>query len=77
MSISLPLESMTLADKLEAMELLWTDISRQPEELPSPDWHKEVLNERRRMVEAGELKFLDWDTAIAELREELRGDSTT
>ncbi len=40
MSIDLPLDSMTLAEKLEAMEVLWADISRKPSELPSPDWHK-------------------------------------
>jgi len=77
MSIDLPLEKMTLADKLEVMELLWADISRQPADLPSPDWHQDVLDERRRLVVAGKLKFLDWDTAIADLREELRGDSAT
>ena len=77
MTIDLPLEKMTLADKLEAMELLWADISRRPADLPSPDWHKDVLDERRRLVAAGELKFLDWDTAISELRKELRGDSDT
>ena len=77
MSIDLPLEKMTLADKLEAMELLWADISRQPADLPSPAWHRDVLHERRRLVREGKLKFLDWDTAIAELREELRGDSAT
>ena len=77
MTIDLPLEKMTLADKLEAMELLWADISRRPADLPSPDWHKDVLDDRRRLVAAGELKFLDWDTAISELRKELRGDSDT
>jgi hypothetical protein len=77
MPIDLPLEKMTLADKLEVMELLWADISRQPTQLPSPDWHKDVLDERRRLVAAGKLTFLDWDTAIADLREELRGDSAT
>ncbi len=77
MSIDLPLEKMTLADKLEAMELLWADISRQPAQLPSPAWHRDVLDERRRQVAEGKLKFLDWDTAMAELREELRGDSDT
>jgi hypothetical protein len=77
MTIDLPLERMTLADKLEAMELLWADLSRQPSELPSPAWHRDVLDERRRLVAEGKLKFLDWDTAIAELREELRGDSVT
>ena len=77
MSIDLPLGTMTLADKLEAMELLWADISRQPAELPSPAWHRDVLDERRRLVAEGKLRFLDWNTAMAELREELRGDSGT
>lgn len=77
MSIELPLGTMTLAEKLEAMELLWADLSKEPAELPSPSWHRDVLNERRSLVAEGKLKFLDWDRAIAELREELRGDSAT
>lgn len=77
MSINLPLEKMTLADKLEAMEALWADLSRTPADLPSPDWHRDILNERRRLVAEGKLKFLDWDTAIADLRKELRGTSAT
>ena len=75
MSINLPLDEMTLADKLEAMELLWADISKEPADLPSPDWHRDVLEERRRLVNEGKLKFLDWDTAMADLREELHGDT--
>jgi hypothetical protein len=72
--IELPLEKMTLADKLEAMEVLWAEISRRPAELPSPTCHKDVLDERRRLVAAGKLRFLDWDTAFVELRKELRAD---
>jgi hypothetical protein len=77
MSIELPLERMTLAEKLEAMEAIWADISRRPADLPSPDWHKAILDERRRLVAEGKLKFLDWDTAIADLRKELRGNPAT
>jgi hypothetical protein len=77
MSINLPLEKMTLADKLEVMEALWADLSRTPADLPSPDWHRDILNERRRLVAEGKLKFLDWDTAIADLRKELRGAPAT
>ena len=77
MSIELPLSSMTLADKLQAMETLWADISKTPEELPSPAWHGEVLRERRRLVDEGALKFQDWDSAIAELRREPRGNSSS
>jgi hypothetical protein len=77
MSINLPLDNMTLVDKLEAMEALWADISRKPADLPSPGWHKDILDERRQLVAEGKLKFLDWDTAIADLRKELRGHSAT
>jgi hypothetical protein len=36
MSIDLPLDNMTLADKREAMEVLWVHISRIPSDPPSP-----------------------------------------
>ncbi len=77
MPVNLQLDQMSFADKMEAMELLWADISKQPDELPSPAWHREVLEERRKLVEEGKVKFIDWDTAMAELREELRGNSST
>ena len=77
MQIELPLDQMTIADKLQAMEALWADLSRQADQIPSPDWHLTVLQERKRLVEAGQLRFQDWDIAIAELRDELRGNSTS
>ncbi|MFO0916325.1 MAG: addiction module protein [Pirellulales bacterium] len=74
MSIDSALDKMTLADQLEAMEMLWADISRSPDKVPSPGWHGEVLAERRRLVEQGKLNSLDWEVAIAELRKEVRGN---
>jgi hypothetical protein len=75
MQVQLPLDQMTIADKLDVMETLWADLARRPADLPSPDWHREVLMERKRLVEEGKLRFLDWETAIRELREEVRGNS--
>jgi len=75
MSIDIPLDQMSLSDKLELMERIWADISQEPADLPSPAWHKEVLDERRRLATEGKLKFQDWETMFAEIREELRGDS--
>lgn len=77
MHVHLPLDQMSLADKLEVMELLWSDLSRKPEQLPSPDWHKEELLERKRLADEGKLKFLDWETAFRDLREEVRGNPTS
>ena len=77
MHIELPLAQMTIADKLQTMEALWADLSTRADQLPSPDWHRDVLQERRRLVESGQLEFQDWDTAIAELRGEVRGNPTS
>ena len=68
MQIELPLAQMTVADKLQTMEALWADLSSRADQLSSPDWHRDVLQERKRLVEAGQLEFQNWDTAVAELR---------
>jgi hypothetical protein len=68
MQIHLPLDQMTIADKLAAMESLWADLSRRPNDLPSPDWHRDVLLDWRRLVEEGKLRFLGCEKAFAELR---------
>lgn len=77
MSIHLPLDKMTLAEKIEAMELLWADISKQPSQLPSPEWHREVLQERKELVEQGKLQFADWDQVFDRLQGSIREDSDT
>ncbi|MFM7361965.1 MAG: addiction module protein [Cyanobium sp.] len=37
---------MSVDDKLQAMELLWADLCRNPEQVASPAWHDEVLRQR-------------------------------
>ena len=73
MAVELPLAQMSLDDKLQAMELLWADLSRNPEQLASPAWHGEVLRSRREQVLQGQASFQSWDAAIGELGAELRG----
>ncbi len=45
------------------MEALWESLSHREEDVPVPQWHKDLLEERQRLVETGEAKFIDWDTA--------------
>ena len=45
------------------MEALWKVMSQRPEEIESPDWHREVLVERRKAVENGEVEYIDWEVA--------------
>ena len=72
MSIKLPLNEMTVQEKLAAMEALWEDLSRSPEAIESPEWHKDVLVEREQRVADRSAQFGDWETAKAKIREKLR-----
>ena len=67
MSVNLPLKEMTLHEKLAAMELLWEDLTRSPESVESPSWHKDILDERRHQVAEGNAQFADWETAKADI----------
>ena len=68
MGIDLPLDEMTVAEKLVLMERLWADLSRRPDDIPSPDWHGEVLAERIAAVREGRTQFEDWEVVKRRLR---------
>lgn len=74
MTISIPLDRMTLAEKLQVMETIWADLTKIPEDLSSPAWHAQVLAERRKLVSEGKLQFQDWDMAMKDLRDQLHAN---
>lgn len=45
------------------MEELWIDLRTRSEDVPVPQWHKDLLDERERLVATGEAMFSDWETA--------------
>jgi hypothetical protein len=71
MEAVLPLDKMTVAEKLRAMELLWADLSRNEAQIESPSWHGDVLHDREARVKSGAEEFMDWETAKKQLREKL------
>ena len=66
--MQLPLSSMTVAEKLDAMEQLWNSLQNDPVSESSPAWHEEILNERRQQMECGETVF----SSFAEVADRLR-----
>ena len=55
MDVTLPLDQMSNAEKLRAMEALWADLSRNEKELESPLWHGQgILQERHEREVSGE-----------------------
>ncbi len=68
MNFVIPLDEMTTEDKLAAMEQLWEDLCRNPESVPSPAWHGDVLLEREKQVQEGRAKF----SALDEVKDRIR-----
>ncbi len=69
MDVALPLDRMTTAEKLRAMETLWADLSRNADAFESPAWHADVLRERQQRVAEGKEIFVNWEEAKRQLRE--------
>jgi hypothetical protein len=68
MAITIQIESLSRAEKLQTMEALWDALSKADEEVESPEWHREVLKETEARVAAGHERIADWGTAKRELR---------
>jgi Putative addiction module component len=72
MEATLPLDKMTVAEKLRAMEMLWADLSCNEAQIESPAWHGDVLRDREAKIKSGEEKFLDLETVKKQLRDKLK-----
>jgi hypothetical protein len=70
MSTQLQIDQMTIAEKLRAMEELWDDLRARAEAVPMPQWHKDLLDERERLLETGEAQFDEWDAAKKRITEQ-------
>jgi hypothetical protein len=72
MPISIPLKTMTVEEKIQAMEMLWDDLCHGTDEPSSPAWHKDVLQTRAQNVAAGTDEFIDWETAKQQINKAIK-----
>ena len=64
----LPLNEMSVEEKVQTMEALWQSLSSDPAAIESPSWHEKELAERERKIESGEAKFVAWEKAKVDIR---------
>lgn len=70
MMSQVPIEQMTIEEKLLTMEALWQDLIHRQEVLPVYDWQKQILDERAQLMEEGKTKFIDWEQAKQDIARE-------
>ncbi len=52
------IKKMSTIERLQTMELLWDSLLDEESEIESPEWHQNVLEERKRKIENGKSEFI-------------------
>ncbi len=52
------LQKLSISERLQAMEAIWDSLLYEEAEIDSPDWHKEVLEERKRRIAEDTSEFV-------------------
>ena len=63
------IQNMTQVERLSTMEALWDVLCHEQPEPNSPDWHGDILAERRRKIESGEARFISIEEAKRRIEE--------
>jgi putative addiction module component (TIGR02574 family) len=69
--MNLSLKEMTPLDKLSLMEQLWDDLCSNPASIPSPEWHKDILQAREARVNEGKANFHSIEAAKKRIRDKI------
>ncbi len=55
------IKKMSTIERLQTMEELWNSLCQEESDIESPNWHKDILEERRKKIDKGEAKFISLD----------------
>ena len=72
MSVSLPLDKMSISEKIRLMEEIWTALASNPGDYISPDWHSEVLRDRREILESNGAVTKEWQIAKNDILDSIK-----
>lgn len=61
--VDLPRSKLSVAQKLDLMETLWADLTRDEKNLKSPAWHETVLKDREEAYGTDKVTVPDWEQA--------------
>jgi putative addiction module component (TIGR02574 family) len=76
MSQALPLpppgfDALSIDDKIDYVQSLWDRIAARPEDVPIPDWHREIINERLAAHRNSKDQGKEWEEVEREITTKL------
>ncbi len=61
------IKKMSFIQRVHLMEQIWDTLRDEPQQIKSPLWHQDTLNERKEAYESGEVKSY----TIEEIRQKI------
>ncbi|MEW6378755.1 MAG: addiction module protein [bacterium] len=55
---ALEIKKMSRIERLQAIEALWDSLIDEESEVKSPEWHRDILEERKIKIETGKAEFI-------------------
>ncbi|MDO9271228.1 MAG: addiction module protein [Methylobacter sp.] len=68
---AIQIEKLSVTEKIQVMESLWDSLCTDADNINSPAWHSDVLQQREEMLNDGTDTFIDWNDAKKDIRSQL------
>ena len=65
---SLDLDKLTRDEKLELIEKLWDSLEESADDLPIPDWHRQLLTQRLDEMDREGPTGVPWEQVLQEIQ---------
>ena len=65
---ALDLEKLTRDEKLELIEKLWDSLEANADDLPIPDWHRRLLDQRLDELDREGPTGVPWEQVLQEIQ---------
>jgi putative addiction module component (TIGR02574 family) len=66
-------DDLAVEDQIDYVQSLWDRIAAKPDQVPLPEWHKQMLDERLAAHEADPEAAKPWEEVRDEIRSKLGG----
>ena len=68
---AIEIEKLNVEERLDLIEALWESLSANPSQIPVPDSHKAMLDERLDEIDAGDDAGIPWNEVLERVRKRL------
>jgi hypothetical protein len=69
--LNILLSDLTFGQKLNLLESVWDDLSKEEQKLDSPSWHKDILSDRKDALAIGKLTISEREEAKDRIRKKV------